>query len=63
MKNKLLYQVGISRHFHIWCTDTHTSSLLASNRPKMHMHTRTPKEGCIELVMPYGSTKPVILNS
>ena len=22
--NKLLHQVGISRQFHIWCTDTHT---------------------------------------
>ena len=25
--NKLLHQVGISRQFHIWCTDTHTSNL------------------------------------
>ena len=25
--NKLLHQVGTSRHFHIWCTDTHTSNL------------------------------------
>ena len=23
--NKLLHQVGTSRNFHIWCTDTHTS--------------------------------------
>jgi len=22
----LLHQVGISRQFHIWCTDTHTSN-------------------------------------
>ena len=24
--NKLLHQVCASRHFHIWCTDTHTSN-------------------------------------
>jgi len=27
-KSQLLHQVGISRHFHIWCTVTHTSSHL-----------------------------------
>jgi hypothetical protein len=25
--NKFVHQVGSSRHFHIWCTDTHTSNL------------------------------------
>jgi len=24
-KSQLLHQVGTSRHFHIWCTVTHTS--------------------------------------
>jgi hypothetical protein len=42
--------------------DTHTSNLLAPNRPKMLTLTITPKEGCVELLLPYGSTKPVRLN-
>jgi len=27
-KSYLLYQVGTSRHSHIWCTVTHTSNLM-----------------------------------
>jgi len=27
---KFLHQVGTSRHFHIWCTDTHTSKVISS---------------------------------
>jgi len=27
INQKLLYQVGTSRHFHIWCTVTHTSNV------------------------------------
>jgi len=38
----LLHPVGTSRHFHIWCTVTHTSNSFAPNRPKMLTHTRTP---------------------
>jgi len=25
-KSQLLHQVGTSRHFHVWCTVTHTSN-------------------------------------
>ena len=35
-KTKLLHQVGTSRHFHTWCTVTHTSRNAKSERVEMN---------------------------